>query len=163
MSSNFWLTEEQFNKIRPLPPNKSRGVPRVDDRRVLSGIISCIQRSYRWSDVPPEYGPAKTLYNRWKRWSEAGVFEHVFAALVREMADLSTLMIPSRDSGHQPRQNTSHRGARCKKHRPWAQHWQNKRRAEFEATSGSRWFWMPGSSGTDGGQSRRHFSSKAMS
>ncbi len=73
MSSNFWLTEEQFRKIKPLLPNKPRGVPRVDDRRVLSGIIFCLQRGYRWSDVPTEYGPAKTLYNRYKRWSEAGV------------------------------------------------------------------------------------------
>ena len=52
MSLNFWLTAEQFNKIKPLLPSKSRGVPRVDDRRVLSGIIFCLQRGYRWSDVP---------------------------------------------------------------------------------------------------------------
>jgi transposase len=97
MSLNFGLTEEQFNKISPLLPNKPRGVPRVDDRKVLSGIIFCIQRGYRWSDVPPEYGPAKTLYNRYKRWSEAGVFERVFNALARENADLSTLMI---DASH---------------------------------------------------------------
>ena len=51
MSLNFWLTAEQFNKIKPLLPSKSRGVPRVDDRRVLSGIIFCLQRGYRWSDV----------------------------------------------------------------------------------------------------------------
>ena len=93
MSSNFWFTEEQLNKISPLLPNKPRGVPRVDDRRVLSGIIFCIQRGYRWSDVPEEYGPAKTLYNRYKRWSEAGVFERVFEGT----ADLSTLMI---DASH---------------------------------------------------------------
>ncbi len=73
MSSNFWLTEEQFSKINPLLPNKPRGVPCVDDRRVLSGILFCLQRGYRWSDVPAEYGPARTLYNRYKRWSEAGV------------------------------------------------------------------------------------------
>ena len=47
MSSNVWLTEEQFSKISPVLPNKPRGVPRVDDRRVLSGIIFCIQRGYR--------------------------------------------------------------------------------------------------------------------
>lgn len=97
MSMNFWLSEKQFNKIRSLLPNKPRGVPRVDDRRVLSGIIFCIQRGYRWSDVPPEYGPAKTLYNRYKRWSEAGVFERIFEALAHETADLSTLMI---DASH---------------------------------------------------------------
>ncbi len=73
MSGNFWLTEEQFNKIRSLLPNKLRGVPRMDDRRVLSGIIFCLQRGYRWSDVPDEYDPAKTLYNRYKRCSEVDV------------------------------------------------------------------------------------------
>jgi len=97
MSGNFWLTDEQFNEIKPLLPNKPRGVPRVDDRRVLSGIIFCLQRGYRWSDVPAEYGPAKTLYNRYKRWSEAGVFERVFVALAAQGADFRTLMI---DASH---------------------------------------------------------------
>jgi len=64
---------------------------------VLSGIIFCLQRGYRWSDVPAEYGPAKTLYNRYKRWSEAGVFERMFEALSRERADLGVLMI---DASH---------------------------------------------------------------
>ncbi len=72
MSGSFWLAEEQFNKIKPLLPNKPRGMPRVDDRKALSGIVFCLLRGYRWSDVPPEYGPAKTLYNRYKRWAEAG-------------------------------------------------------------------------------------------
>ena len=67
MSDNFWLTKEQFNKISPLLPNKTRGVPLVDDRRVLSGIIFFLQRGYRWSDVPAEYDSAKTLYNRYCR------------------------------------------------------------------------------------------------
>ena len=96
MSGTFWLTEEQFSKINPLLPNKPRGVARSDDRKVLSGIIFCLQRGYRWSDVPAEYGPAKTLYNRYKRWSEAGVFERIFEALAQESADFRTLMIPSR-------------------------------------------------------------------
>lgn len=97
MSGNFWLTDEQFSKIKPLMPNKSRGVPRVDDRRVLSGIIFCLQRGYRWTDVPSEYGPAKTLYNRYKRWSEAGVFTQIFEALTQDGADMSVLMI---DASH---------------------------------------------------------------
>ncbi len=74
MSSNFWLTEDQFNKINPLLPNKPRGVARVDDRRVLSGLFLCLQRGYLWSDVPAEYGQARTLYNRYRRWSEPGIF-----------------------------------------------------------------------------------------
>ena len=86
--------------------NKPRGVPWVDDSltagdctaicrecRVLSGIVFCLQRGYLWSDVPSEYGPAKTLYNRYKRWSEAGILEHIFNILAQENADLRTLML----------------------------------------------------------------------
>ena len=97
MSGNFWLSDEQFSKINPLLPNKPRGVPRVDDRRVLSGIIFCLMRGYRWSDIPAEYGPAKTLYNRYKRWAEAGIFEQIFNALAAENADPRLLMI---DASH---------------------------------------------------------------
>jgi hypothetical protein len=44
-----------------LLPNKSRGVPRVDDRRVISGIIHVIRRGLMWRDAPERYGPHKTL------------------------------------------------------------------------------------------------------
>ena len=97
MLSRFRLAEERFDEIKPLFSNKPRGVPRVDDRRVLSGIVFCSRRGYRRSDAPAEYGPAKTLYNRYKRRSEAGVFERVFETLAREHADLSTPML---DAGH---------------------------------------------------------------
>ena len=73
MSDLYWLTEEQMARLRPHFP-KSHGRPRVDDRRVLSGIIFVNRNGLRWRDAPPVYGPHKTLYNRWKRWSEAGVF-----------------------------------------------------------------------------------------
>jgi transposase len=53
---------------------KSHGKPRVDDRRVLSGIVFVNRNGLRWCDAPREYGPHKTLYNRWKRWGERGVF-----------------------------------------------------------------------------------------
>jgi len=96
MTGSFLLSEDQFNKINLLLLSKPRGVRRVDDLKVLSGIIFCLQRGYRWSDVPPEYGPAKTLYNRYKRWSETGVFEQIFKALAQEYADFQTLMLPSR-------------------------------------------------------------------
>ena len=96
MSLSFRLTEERFNSIRPLLPDKSRGAC-PDDRRVLSGIIFRLQRGCRRSDCPVEYGPAKTLYNRYKRRSENGMFERIFDALAREGANTDTLMI---DAGH---------------------------------------------------------------
>ena len=95
MSNLFWLSEEQFEKIKPLLPDDVRGVPRVDDRRVLSGIIHVIKRGLHWSDCPAEYGPAKTIYNRYARWGEKGVFAHIFAALVAEAGTPDSLSIDS--------------------------------------------------------------------
>ncbi len=92
MSNLFWLTEVQMVRLRPFFP-KSHGRPRVDDRRVLSGIIFINRNGLRWSDAPREYGPAKTLYNRWKRWSDMGVFARIMAGLAAEGPDHKTIMI----------------------------------------------------------------------
>ncbi len=72
MSDHFWLSKEQLARIEPYFP-LSHGVLRVDDRRVLSGIIHVLKRGLRWRNAPPEYGPHKTLYNRFVRWSRMGV------------------------------------------------------------------------------------------
>jgi transposase len=90
---HFWLTEAQFSRLQPLLPNKPRGVPRVDDRRVISGIIHIIRGGLMWRDAPAAYGPHKTLYNRFVRWSRAGVFDRIFAALAAESAATKTVMI----------------------------------------------------------------------
>ena len=82
MSNLFWLTEAQMERLRPFFP-KSHGKPRVDDRRVLSGIIFINRNGLRWRDAPTEYGPPKTLYNRWKRWSDKGVFARMMDGLGR--------------------------------------------------------------------------------
>jgi transposase len=66
MSVQFLLTPAQLRRICPHVP-RSRGIPRVDDRRVLSGIIFVIKGGLRWRDAPPGYGPHKTLYNRFVR------------------------------------------------------------------------------------------------
>jgi transposase len=54
---------------------------RAADRRIVSGIIFVIRNSPRWRDAPAEYGPPKTIYNRFIRWSRLGVFNKIFAAL----------------------------------------------------------------------------------
>ena len=69
MSNLYWLTDEQMARLEPYFP-KSHGRPRVDDRRVLSGIVFVNRNGLRWCDAPKEYGPHKTLHNRWKRWGE---------------------------------------------------------------------------------------------
>lgn len=90
---HFWLSDAQFARIQPLLPDKVRGVPRVDDRRVISGIIHVIRNGLRWRDAPPEYGPHKTLYNRFVRWSKAGVFTRIFEALATESRATGVVMI----------------------------------------------------------------------
>lgn len=92
MSDHFWLSEEQLARIQPYFP-RSHGVPRVDDRKVISGIIHVIRNGLRWRDAPAVYGPHKTLYNRFIRWSKMGVFEQIFAALVAENGPPDRLMI----------------------------------------------------------------------
>ena len=92
MSNLFWLTDEQMARLRPFFP-KSHGKPRVDDRRVLSGIIFVNRNGSRWRDAPREYGPAKTLYNRWKRWSDMGVFARMMEGLAAADPEPKTIMI----------------------------------------------------------------------
>jgi transposase len=79
--------------LKQLLPNKSRGVPRVDDRRVISGIIHVIRGGLMWRDAPAVFGPPKTLYNRFIRWSRIGVFDRIFAALAGESTSTDTVMI----------------------------------------------------------------------
>ena len=86
MSNLYWLSEAQMERLLPFLP-KSHGKPRVDDRRVLSGIIFINRNGLRWCDAPKEYGPAKTLYNRWKRWSDNGVFARIMVGLATERAE----------------------------------------------------------------------------
>ena len=92
MSGHFWLTDEQMERLQPFFP-KSRGKPRVDDRRVLSGIIYIKKNGLQWKDAPSVYGPPKTLYNRFVRWSRMGVFARIFEGLAAEAADQKTIMI----------------------------------------------------------------------
>jgi len=79
--NHFWLTAEQFARLEPLLPTDTRGKPRVDDRRVISGIIHVLKTGGRWVDAPEVYGPHKTLYNRFVRWAAKGVWIGVFDPL----------------------------------------------------------------------------------
>jgi putative transposase len=71
MSDLIWLSRTQMRRIEPHFP-LSHGVPRVDGRRVISGIIFVIRNGLRWRDTPAAYGPHKTIYNRFIRWSRLG-------------------------------------------------------------------------------------------
>ena len=92
MSHLFWLSEQQLNTIKPFFP-LSHGIPRVDDKKVISGIIYVIKNGLRWCEAPKEYGPYKTLYNRFVRWSRMGVFEQIFIALAQNDQEYTQIMI----------------------------------------------------------------------
>ena len=79
----FWLTDQQFARIAPHLPTGTRGKPRVDDRRVISGIVHVLKSGARWVDAPDVYGPKKTLYNRYVRWAAKGVWVDLFQALAQ--------------------------------------------------------------------------------
>ena len=80
MGELFWLNDRQWAVIEPLLPRLG-GKPRVDDRRVISGILHRYREGLRWRTIPAEYGPRTTLFNRFNRWSERGLWQQLFATL----------------------------------------------------------------------------------
>jgi transposase len=92
MSDLFLLSERRMARISPFFP-LSHGVPRVDDRRVVSGIIYVIRNGLQWKDAPKAYGPYKTLYNRFVRWSLLSVFDRIFVAVATEGRKPERIMI----------------------------------------------------------------------
>ena len=75
------LSDFEWGVIAPLLPNKPRGVPRVDDRRVLNGIFWVLRTGAPWRALPKEFGPQTTCYNRFVRWRRAGVWDRILAAV----------------------------------------------------------------------------------
>ncbi|MEO1733600.1 MAG: transposase, partial [Pseudomonadota bacterium] len=92
MSDLFWPTDAQMARLEPFFP-KSHGKPRVDDRRVLSGVILINRNGLRWRDAPTVYGLHKTLYNRWKRWSDKGIFAQMMIGLASHHGEEKSVMI----------------------------------------------------------------------
>jgi transposase len=81
MAGEYWLSDRAWAAIEPLLPKNQPGARRVDDRRVISGIIHVLRSGCRWQDCPACYGPATTIYNRFNRWSHRGLWTRIFAAL----------------------------------------------------------------------------------
>ena len=92
MGDLLMLSEAQMRRIERYFP-LSHGIPRVDDRRVLSGILFVIRNGLRWRDVPRDYGPHKTIYNRFIRWSRLGVFNRILSELAASGGTADQLMI----------------------------------------------------------------------
>jgi transposase len=89
----FWLSDDQWRQIEPYLPTDVRGKERVDDRRVISGILHVIRSGCRWCDCPQQYGPPTTIYNRFVRWAERGVWERLFRELAARGRSGDTQMI----------------------------------------------------------------------
>ncbi len=90
----YELTDHEWSILSPLLPNKPRGVPRVDDRRVLNGILWRFRTGSPWAEIPQRYGPPTTCYNRFVRWRKAGVWDRLLEA-VSEAYDSDIVMIDS--------------------------------------------------------------------
>ena len=80
--NRYDLTDFEWSVIEPLLPNKPRGVPRVDDRRVLNGIMWVLRSGAPWRDLPERYGPYTTCYNRFNRWRKKGIWDQLMDAIV---------------------------------------------------------------------------------
>jgi len=85
--ARFDLSDEEWAVIEPLLPKQSRGPQRQDDRRVLNGIFYILRTGAPWRDLPARYGPRTTVYNRYARWGQRGVWKGTFDALAKECDD----------------------------------------------------------------------------
>ena len=92
MDDLFLLSKAQMRRIEPYFP-LSHGVLRVDDRLIVSAIIFVIRNGLRWRDAPRTYGPHKTIYNRFIRWSRLGVFNRIFVELAGQAGEPDRIMI----------------------------------------------------------------------
>jgi transposase len=97
MGKLYWLSDAEWFQLEPFLPRGRKGAHRVDDRRVISGILHMLRSGARWRDCPTEYGPYTTVYNRFNRWSRQGIWLAMFAAVTGSTGVIGTAAI---DSSH---------------------------------------------------------------
>lgn len=114
----YELTDAQWSLIEELFPKQTTGRPRLSDRRVLNGILWILCSGAAWRDLPERYGKWQTVYSRFRRWQESGLFDRILGRLQieldeRGLIDYSTWMIDStsvrasRAAAGAPRDGTS--------------------------------------------------------
>ena len=130
MAHLFWLSDEAWAAIERHLPRGLPGKPRVDDRRVISGILHVLKTGCRWRDVPADYGPPTTIYNRFTRWSRRGIWQRMFermaaAGPVPEELSLDSTHVkahrsaPGSEGGPGRKRSASRAGARPAKSMAW--------------------------------------------
>ena len=105
------LSDKEWSIIEPLLPRDTRGVARVDDRRVLNGILWRFRTGSPWADIPERYGPHKTCYNRFTRWTRAGHWARILEAISGAYDDL-VMIDSSMMRVHQHGATASKKGAK---------------------------------------------------
>lgn len=95
MSDLFWLSDEAWTALSPHLPKNRPGARRVDDRRVISGILHVLKAGCPWHALPSNYGPAKTVYNRYRRWAQRRIWQRIFAGMAARGPIPQELAIPS--------------------------------------------------------------------
>ena len=117
MSRLFWLDDEAWAAIEPHLPKNQPGARRVDDRRVISGILHVLKTGCRWQDCPAEYGPSTTIYNRFNRWSGRQLWSHILDALVAKGV---LALSASIDSSYVKAHRSAHGGKGGRRRKPSA-------------------------------------------
>lgn len=117
MSNLFWLSDEAWVAIEPHLPQNQPGARRVDDRRVISGILHVLKTGCRWKDCPAAYGPPTTIYNRFNRWSRRRLWVHILGALVQAGVLMHSTAI---DSSYVKAHRSAHGGKGGRRRRPSA-------------------------------------------
>lgn len=84
----YEMSDFEWPIIQPLLPNKPRGVPRADDRKVINGIFWRLRTGSAWDEIPERYGPSTTRYNRFVRWREKGVWDRIFDAVYESVTKI---------------------------------------------------------------------------
>ena len=115
MSRLFWLNDEAWAAIEPHLPKNQPGARRVDDRRVISGIVHVLKTGCRWKDCPAEYGPPTTIYNRFNRWSRRRLWCRILDALVAKGV---LALSASIDSSYVKAHRSAHGGKGGRRRRP---------------------------------------------
>ena len=120
MAVLFWLDDEQWSAIEPYMPKNQPGARRVDDRKIISGIVHVLKIGCRWKDCPAAYGPSTTVYNRYNRWSRRRFWTALLDALVTSGAVTKSTAIDSTyvkaqrsafgGKGGRGRRQSAHRG-----------------------------------------------------